>query len=99
MSAPAHIARENGKKGGRPKGSKASHTLEAEAAKAELVRMYIENIKPINQALIDKALTGDIQAIKELHDRVYGKAPQAITGPDGKDLKIIFDPSFGATSQ
>lgn len=51
--------------------------------------MYVENIKPINQALIDKAIAGDIQAIKELHDRVFGKAPQAITGPNGKDLTII----------
>lgn len=74
---------------GRKKGHKASHTLQAEQAKAELIRMYVENIKPINQALIDKAIAGDIQAIKELHDRVFGKAPQAITGPNGKDLTII----------
>ena len=32
--------------------------------------MIIENIRPINQALIDKALLGDIQAIKELHEVV-----------------------------
>lgn len=31
MPAPAHIARENGKKGGRPKGSKSQATLEKEA--------------------------------------------------------------------
>ncbi len=31
MAAPAHIARENGKKGGRPKGSKSQATLEREA--------------------------------------------------------------------
>lgn len=89
---------ENGKKGGRPLGSKAPHTIQAETAKAELIRMYIENIRPINQALIDKAVKGDIQAIRELHDRVWGKSPQAITGPDGKDLKIVFDPSFNASA-
>lgn len=36
MSAPAHIARENGKKGGRPKGRKDNKTLEKEL----VLRMY-----------------------------------------------------------
>ena len=65
-----------------------------EAAKKKLIEAYLENIVPINEALIKKCKEGDIQALKELHDRVYGKAPQAITGPDGKDLRIVFDPSF-----
>lgn len=34
MAAPAHIARENGKKGGRPKGSKTTATLQKEAVMA-----------------------------------------------------------------
>lgn len=79
---------QNGKKGGRPKGSKATHTIQAEAAKAELIKAYIKNIKPINEALIKKATEGDIQAIRELHDRVYGKSPQAITGPEGGPIQI-----------
>ena len=78
-------SRENGKKGGRPK---AAHTIQAEKAKATLIREYIRNIKPINKALIKKAKEGDIQAIRELHDRVYGKSPQAITGPEGGAIKI-----------
>lgn len=65
-------------KGGRPKGSKATHTITAEAGKAALIKAYLENITPINQALVNKALTGDIPAIKELHDRVHGKANQAV---------------------
>lgn len=73
---------------GRKVGSKATHTVQAEAAKAELIKVYMENIKPINEALIKKAIDGDIQAIKEIHDRVWGKSPQAITGPDGKDLVL-----------
>ena len=71
---------------GRKKGSKATHTVLAEQAKAELINAYIKNITPINEALIKKATSGDIQAIKEIHDRVWGKSPQAITGPEGKDL-------------
>lgn len=81
-------SQQNGRKGGRPKGAKATHTIEAERGKAELVRMYLENVRPINQALIDKAKAGDIAAIKELHDRVHGKALQAITGPDGGPIKL-----------
>jgi hypothetical protein len=72
---------------GRRKGSKASHTLQAEKGKALLIQMYLENVRPINQALIDKALAGDIQAIRELHERVYGKVTQPIGGD--KDNPII----------
>lgn len=65
---------------GRKKGSKASHTLKAEQGKALLIQMYLENIRPINEALLSKAKEGDMQAIKELHDRVYGKSLQPIQG-------------------
>lgn len=85
MAASPEQARINGRKGGRPK---AAHTIQAEQGKALLVKMYLENIRPINQALIDKALTGDIQAIKELHDRVYHKAAQPLTGLDGGAIKV-----------
>lgn len=88
MSASPEIARANGMKGGRPKGSKAAHTLQAEQGKALLVQMYLENVRPINQALIDKAKNGDIAAIKELHDRVYNKAAQPLTGGDGGAILI-----------
>lgn len=77
---PGDASRFNGIKGGRPKGTFAKSTLDAAAAKQKLIEAYIKAAEPINQALITKAMTGDIQAIRELHDRVYGKAPQ--------DLKI-----------
>jgi hypothetical protein len=56
--------------------------------------MVFNEITPIGQKLIAKAKTGDVQAVKELFDRAFGKAPQAITGADGRDLKIIFDAVF-----
>lgn len=65
---------------GRKKGQLAKSTLDALAGKALLIQMYLENIRPINEALLKKAKEGDMQAIKELHDRVYGKAPQLLTG-------------------
>jgi len=85
MGISPEQARINGRKGGRKKGQSA---ISAEAGKALLIQMYLEQIRPINQALIDKALTGDISAIKELHDRVYNKAAQPLTGKDGGDLVI-----------
>ncbi len=78
----------NGAKGGRKKGSYASHTLEAQEMKKNLIAAYQEKASEINTALLDKAVKGDIPAIKEVHDRVYGKAMQAVemSGKDGKDL-------------
>jgi hypothetical protein len=87
-------SKENGKKGGRPKGSKSPVTLKVEEAKAELIRMYIENIRPINEALIKKATDGDLMAIKELHDRVYGKSLQPADVNLKGELKIMFDNAF-----
>lgn len=54
------------------------------------------NEKDLNElrvALLDIAMNdGDsrnrIAAIKEWHDRAYGKAPQAITGDDGGPVQV-----------
>lgn len=86
MAGTAEIARENGKKGGRPKGFNA---INAEKAKEALIKAYLERVNPINKALLDKAESGDIQAIKELHDRVYGKANQAIDMKGEVEVRII----------
>lgn len=95
MDARSITSKSNGLKGGRPK---ATHTMQAEAAKAELIRMYLENIRPINEALINKAKEGDIQSIRELHDRVYGRAMQPIEGTLNTNLNISFDNSFHESS-
>lgn len=83
---PGDKSRENGKKGGRPKGMNA---INAEAGKAALIAAYLENVRPINEALIAKAITGDIQAIRELHDRVYGRPNQPIEHSGEVKAKII----------
>lgn len=74
---------------GRKKGSKASHTLEAEKAKALIIKRVVQSLTPILDALIAKAESGDIIAIKELFDRAFGKAPQAIIPPNGDGELII----------
>ncbi len=81
---------------GRRKGSKATHTLEAQAIKQLYVELAKEHADPIARKLIEKALEGDMAAIKEFNDRVLGKAPQAITGANGEALKIMFDSVFNA---
>ncbi len=48
----------------------------------------IQDIKDIGTALLKKAKTGDVPATKELFDRLWGKAPQAITGEDGGPIAL-----------
>ena len=43
-------------------------------------------LRAVADALVDKAMTGDVAAIKEVADRIDGKVPQALVG-DGE-----FDP-------
>lgn len=47
-------------------------------------------LRLIARALLDKAITGDVQAIKEIGDRIDGKPAQAITGDDELDpIRVI----------
>jgi len=69
------ISRQNGKKGGR---KKASHTVTTEAGRAFVVATIARNLKPLIDAMVEKALKGDTQAFKELFDRGWGKPQQAI---------------------
>ena len=39
-------------------------------------------LRRVADALISKALTGDVAAIKEVADRLDGKVPQAMVGDD-----------------
>ncbi len=73
---------------GKPKGYKAPHTLEASTLRQNLIAKYAGRAEEVNDALILKAVQGDVPAIKELHDRVYGKANQylEVTGKDGSQV-------------
>ena len=75
-------------RGGKREGAgrrKAPHTIQAEAFKAFLIQKVIEDQEPIVRALIDKAKTGDVPALKEVMERVLGK-PVAVLDPDGDTL-------------
>jgi len=39
----------------------------------------------VQRALVDKAIAGDVAAIREINDRSDGKVPQAIVGDDEHD--------------
>ena len=70
---PGDTARANGRLGGRPKGSLSKNTLEANKYKEILIAKIIANAEPLAEALIKKGLSGDIQALKEIHERSLGK--------------------------
>ena len=98
MASEAQIRanRENAKKAGRKKGEA---TILREKAKDYLARRLEEEIAPIADKLIEKASKGDVPAIKELFDRAWGKAPQAITGSEGGALIIQFDNALASSPE
>jgi hypothetical protein len=78
-------------KGGKREGAgrkRAPHTIQAEAAKKRLVAMFVAVQEPIFEALLGKALTADIPAIKELFERVWGKVPATID-PGDNDMEVF----------
>lgn len=64
-------------------------------------REGIEALDALAEKLLSLADQGDLGALKELGDRLDGKAPQAITGAEGGPLQIqtierrIVDPQGG----
>lgn len=66
------------KNAGRPTGSLATHTLEAQTLRQYVVEQVIANKKELIQALIKKGRSGDIPAIKELLDRSLGKVKESM---------------------
>lgn len=48
-----------------------------------------DKLRAVAEALVTKALTGDVPAIKEIADRLDGKVPQALTGDEENPIAII----------
>ena len=46
----------------------------------------------VNLALITRALAGDVSAIKEINDTLYGKIPnkEELTGANGEWINVLF---------
>ena len=71
---------------GRKKGGLASHTLQAQTAKAKAIAMVEEKIQQIFAPQIAKAIEGDTAAFNAVLNRAWGAPAQAVTGAEGKDL-------------
>lgn len=46
-------------------------------------------LRAVADSLVAEGITGNIQAIKEIADRLDGKAPQPITGEDNGPLQVV----------
>ncbi len=76
---------------GRKKGHKASHTIEAEAAKARIIARVSQRVDELVDMLFEKAIDSkDVSAIKELLDRAFGRPMQAVemSNPDGEEFAV-----------
>jgi hypothetical protein len=73
---------------GRPKGALAGHTILAQEMRKALIEAAAEEWGP---SLIYSAKHGEVYAIRELFDRIFGKASQGIelTGKDGGPIPIL----------
>jgi len=60
----------------------------AKLRRAMLAAVSTDDIKAVVAKLVEKALDGDVVAIRELLDRCIGKAPVAITGSDGGPIEL-----------
>jgi hypothetical protein len=70
--------------------SSKNNRLWAETLRRAVIQSDAERLRMIAEALLDKAASGDVSAIKELGDRLDGKAVATteLTGIDGSDLPI-----------
>ncbi|NKK06733.1 hypothetical protein GFL93_12765 [Rhizobium leguminosarum bv. viciae] len=54
-------------------------------------------LRDVADALIAKAIAGDVAAIKEVADRLDGKVPQAVVGDDDHDpIGVVFKTIYEA---
>lgn len=90
MSAPARIARENGKKGGRPKGSTTRPVLRSFFSDKEL-KDFIDNLKQTAKT--------DPTIMKFVAEQIFGKAVQPIGNDEGQALVVKFDGVFSAITE
>lgn len=47
-----------------------------------------DKLRAVADALVEKAISGDVQAIKEVADRLDGKVPQGLVGGDEDDTAL-----------
>lgn len=71
---------------GRPKEKR---TIAKEKAREFIIEFVSQRLEPLLNVLYERAIDGkDVAAVKELFDRGYGKAPQAVELDAKVTLKI-----------
>lgn len=60
----------------------------AEAINRALLADNGKKLRALAEKIIEKALEGDVPAMREVGDRVDGKAIQALSGPDGGPIEF-----------
>ena len=74
---------------GRPKGPKSFAAMLRVAINEAGKEEGTTKLRDIADALVDKAISGDTSAIKEIADRLDGKAKQTISGPNDGPIPIM----------
>ena len=80
------------KTGGKMKGSKHKETLKREALRDFLIQEVIKEKIPLTKALIEKGKLGEVQALKEIFDRVLGKTTESLDITSGGDKIYNWQP-------
>lgn len=81
MAGTKEIARKNGKKGGRPKGSTTKPQLKDYLTKQDIQKIILTAKK--------KAKEGDTNMLKFILEQIFGRAPQSIELPGGEGEILI----------
>jgi len=69
---------------------KQNHTIQAAALKQYLIEQVIKESEPIVQALIAKGKQGDVQALREIFDRILGRSKENLDlTSGGKPVGVI----------
>ncbi len=76
---------QSGNPNGRPKSRPFKEAIDRAIKIASAETDGKDILDQIALALVTKAMTGDVPALKEFADRLDGKVPQAIIGDDGED--------------
>ena len=84
---------------GRPIGSMNKAKPFADALRVALLSGGGRRLRVIVEKLLDKAEAGDMQAVKEVMDRLDGKAVQAIERNDMRSIRRMSDDELLAIAQ
>jgi len=77
--------------GGQPgnKNSTKEKRLFADAVRRLAIQQNGKELREVIESLFASAKAGEVPAIKEIADRLDGRVPQAIVGPDNGPIQVL----------